>query len=223
MAAMSLPIVGIDWPEAHRITTERPPIPLFEAAINPEELDILREQLDAVGEIDLNRVPLHRQIAGPDSSPVMGCFVYPGASRFSDGDFGICYAARTLPAAFAEVGYHLGRTLRESRASSCSIERVLFVVRVQGELHRLVGAESAWPGVDSAIPDDYAVSRRLGAELHAGGSEGLVYTSVRRAPDECVAVFDPRRIEPAAPRGTVRFTYDAESRAVTSAAEVQPL
>lgn len=219
----ALPVVPIDWRPAYRVTTLRSPIALFGMTDDPEELEVLNAQLDAAEAIDLERVPSGRRLAGPDSSAIMGGFVYPGPSRFSDGGFGVYYAAATRKAAFAEVGYHLGRELRADRSPTCVVERVLYEHRVRGAMHRLVGAEALWPGVDSAVPDDYGVSRRLGHDLQAASSSGVVYTSVRQGSDECVGVLDPTCVTPSAPASTVSFVYDADVLQVISVATVQSL
>jgi hypothetical protein len=41
------------------------------------------------------------------------------------------------------------------------------------------------------LPDDYEASQALGSQLHATGSNGVVYPSVRYPGGECVGVFYP--------------------------------
>ena len=69
---------------------------------------------DEVGEIAL--VPPDERIAGPGASYVMASFTHlnPGGSRFSDGSFGVYYAASDLDTAIAETVYHFERLARDS-------------------------------------------------------------------------------------------------------------
>ncbi len=62
---------------------------------------------DEVGDITL--VPAEDRIIGPGSSPVMAAFTHisPDCSnRFSDGSYGIYYAAKTLATAIEESKHH---------------------------------------------------------------------------------------------------------------------
>jgi hypothetical protein len=71
---------------------------------------------DEVGEITL--VPPADRVSGPGSSFVMGAFTHlpPGGSRFSDGSFGVFYAARERETSIAETVRHRERFLRETAA-----------------------------------------------------------------------------------------------------------
>ena len=40
-------------------------------------------------------------------------------------------------------------------------------------------------------PDDYAISQGLARQLRAGGSNGVVYPSVRQGGGQCIAAFHP--------------------------------
>ena len=54
-------------------------------------------------------------------------------------------------------------------------------------------------------PDSYAASQRFAVDLLAGGSNGIVYRSVRREGGTCVACFRPRLV--AAVRVAGHFEY----------------
>jgi len=72
----------------------------------------LRQEL---GEISL--VPPAERVAGPGSTPVMAAFTHlnPRGSRFSDGSWGVYYAASSLDTAVAEVGFHCARFMTETQ------------------------------------------------------------------------------------------------------------
>ena len=114
----------ICWPQAWRIVASRyPPIFLFER-LTPDpavwEALIALEQLtnprvrDEVGDIAL--VPPAERVAGPGASYVMASFTHvnPKGSRFSDGSYGVYYAASELKTAIAETVFHFKSFARDS-------------------------------------------------------------------------------------------------------------
>jgi hypothetical protein len=64
--------------------------------------------------------------------------------------------------------------------------------KVDVELHDMRGAQSRFAAC--LDPDDYTASRALGRQLRAGGSNGLVYPSVRRAGGQCLGAFRPKAV-----------------------------
>ena len=54
--------------------------------------------------------------------------------------------------------------------------------------------------------DDYTASQLLGGALRAGGSNGVVYDSVRHDGGKCVGVFRPPRALAAAASGSICAT-----------------
>ena len=69
---------------------------------------------DEVGEISL--VPAAQRVTGPGASYVMASFTHinPKGSRFSDGSFGVYYAASALETAIAETVFHFEVFARDS-------------------------------------------------------------------------------------------------------------
>ena len=114
----------VAWARATRIIADRhPPIDLFErVSPDPAVWDglIAAEQAvnprvrDEVGEIRL--VPPEERLSGPGASWVMAAFTHlnPNGSRFSDGSYGVYYAARELRTAIRETAYHFGRFAADS-------------------------------------------------------------------------------------------------------------
>jgi RES domain-containing protein len=191
--------VAIDWRRTVRLVASRyPAVSLFERVADPADLDAvfaiealanprLRQE---AGEISL--VPPADRVSGIGSTPVMAAFCHlnPEGSRFSDGTWGVYYAARTLATAVAEVAHHRARFLAATNEEAIEIDLRSYIADVQAELHDIRG-----PGWDAVHdPDDYRASQRLARSLRVRGSWGIAYRSVRHAGGECVAAFKPRAI-----------------------------
>jgi hypothetical protein len=189
----------VRWSRAYRVINSRyPPIDVFERVADPDDWEALiaLEELtnprvrDAAGEIAL--VPPDERVSGPGASWVMAAFTHIGrASRFTDGSYGVYYAARLLDTAIAETAYHFGRFLRatsEPRGTEMQM-RVLVSVRVDASFHDV---RSGYPELHQ--PDDYAPSQAFARALRARGSNGLLYASVRHGGAACLAVFRPKAI-----------------------------
>ena len=119
-----MPTCRVEWPQAWRVIASRyPPINLFErltadtavwdALIALEQLTNPRVR-DEVGDIAL--VPLDERLSGPGASYVMAAFTHvnPKGSRFSDGSFGVYYAAAALETAIVETVFHFEAFARDS-------------------------------------------------------------------------------------------------------------
>jgi hypothetical protein len=193
----------VTWARATRIVAERhPPIDLFErvsadpaiwegliaaeAAVNPR----LR---DDVGEIRL--VAPEERLSGPGASWVMAAFTHlnPSGSRFSDGSYGVYYAARELRTAIRETAYHFGRFAADS-ADGPRYENMRVLV---GRIDNRFADVATLPATLRArilAPDSYVDSQPFGAQLRADGSNGVIYPSVRDPGGHCVAAFRPRAV-----------------------------
>jgi hypothetical protein len=190
-------VTTIAWTGAVRIIRSvYPPIDLFEDIADPRDWPLLiaAEQktnprlVDSIGQLDL--VPPGRRVSGPGASYLMAPFVHATIdrpSRFSDGSFGVLYVARTYETALAEtIHHHQLFMARTSEAAGWTSQFREIVMDVSGALHDLrTGAG------DALDPVAYGAGQRLGAELQAAGSDGVVYPSVRYAGGECVGLFYP--------------------------------
>ncbi|WP_413772253.1 RES family NAD+ phosphorylase [Marinobacter sp. LV10R510-11A] len=73
--------------------------------------------LDEAG--DLQLVASGDRLVGPGSSPVMAAFTHRGfRSRFTNGDFGVYYAADSLETAIAETIYYKERGMKAANESN---------------------------------------------------------------------------------------------------------
>ena len=191
-----------------------PPVDLYER-VSPDhavwDALIAAEMLvnprirDEIGDIRL--VPVTERVSGPGASWVMAPFAYvnPAGSRFSDGSFGVYYAAHELATAVAETAFHFARYARDSADGPRRESMRVLVGRIDTGLHDVEALDSPIraPLLDS---DSYTVSQSFGAALRDSGSNGLHYPSVRRPAGHCVAVFRPRVV--GIPRQDRHLLYD---------------
>ncbi len=197
--ADSLAARRVRWQAACRIIPTRyPAISIFDRVASAEAFDALyaleamtNERVrDEAGEIE--RVPRDERVFGPGSGPIMAAFTHVNTlgSRFSDGGYGVFYAARDRATAIAETRHHHGNFLAATRQGPLHLPMRLYHVQIDAKLHDLRPEGACDPAVYA--PADYGVSRALGRRLHAAGSAGVVYRSVRQPRGQCVGLFKPR-------------------------------
>ncbi|MDE2275001.1 MAG: RES family NAD+ phosphorylase [Burkholderiales bacterium] len=178
--------------------TRYPAVTLFDRVADEADFEALyaleamtnERMRDEVGEIE--RVPRAERMFGPGSGPIMAAFTHVNllGSRFSDGRYGVFYAARERATAVAETRHHHGRFLAATAQPAMHLPMRLYRVGIDARLHDLrpAGAVAA----DIYDPEDYAAARALGRHLQAAGSAGVAYRSVRQARGQCVGLFKPR-------------------------------
>lgn len=187
------------WAQACRIVPTRyPSIFLFDRVADADDFDALyaleamsNERLrDELGQIE--RVPREQRVFGPGSGPIMAAFTHVnlGGSRFSDGSYGVFYAARDRATAIAETRYHHARFLAATAQPAMHLPMRLYHVAVDARLHDL-RPEGAVPAAVHD-PDDYSAGRAWGARLRQAGAAGVVYRSVRQPQGHNVGLFTPR-------------------------------
>ena len=190
----------VAWPEAWRIIASRyPPINLFErVSSKPEVWEALIELeqatnprlRDEVGQINL--VPHGRRVAGPNASYVMAPFTHINrrGSRFSDGTYGVYYAAAQIETAIRETVFHFARFATDSHDPPRREDMRVLLGSVDCTLDDVNALDQQ---IKTAIlnKDSYASSQSFGASRRENGSDGLVYPSVRRDGNQCIAAFWP--------------------------------
>jgi hypothetical protein len=217
----SVPVRRVTWRPSYRLIPSRyPTVGLYDAIADPADLDVVFaiEALanprirDELGEITL--VAKDERITGPGATPVMAAFTHlnKDGSRFSDGAYGVYYAAHSLETAIAEVSYHRGVFLRSTEEPAIDIDLRLITANVEADLHDLAepGEAANAPNRFAAAldPDDYAPSQVLGRALRAGESWGIRYPSVRHFGGECVGIFRPRALRHAKAAGHYALCWD---------------
>lgn len=191
----TFPLAQVDWHPACRIVPTRfPAINLFDRVASPDDFDALyaleamtNDRIrDEVGAIEL--VPRAERLYGPGCGPIMAAFTHlnPAGSRFSDGSFGVFYAARDKRTAVAETRYHQARFLAATSEAPIQLQMRMYHVEVSGPLHDLRGMPKDDPVYHHA---SYAASQELARQLRTEGSNGVSYRSVRLEGGECVAAF----------------------------------
>ncbi len=195
----------VSWPRAWRIIASRyPPIALFERlTADPAVWDALiaLEQLtnprvrDEVGNIAL--VPADERVAGPGASYVMASFTHlnPKGSRFSDGSYGVYYAAAELETAIAETVFHFEQFARDSGDPPRMEDMRVLIGSVASDFEDI---DALPEPLRSQVldPASYAASRSHAKRLCEGGALGVAYPSVRRRGGTCIGAFRPRAVGP---------------------------
>ena len=214
----SLPLRRVRWSAACRIVPTRfPTVFLYDRVADPQDFEALYaleamtndRVRDAVGEIEL--VPAADRVFGPGSGPIMAAFTHlnPAGSRFSDGAFGMFYAAREQRTAIAETQHHLGRFLAATNEAATHLQMRVYHVAVDARLHDLRGPDPELRPLHD--PDSYAASRAVGIALRAAGSLGVAYRSVRDARGDCAGLFKPRAASGCVHAAHLLYAWDGKT------------
>jgi hypothetical protein len=189
----------IDWRASRIVPSRFPPIDPWDRIASPGDFDALaeiegltnprvREELGV-----LATVPRDRWVSGPGTTPIMAAFTHlnPEGSRFSDGTFGVFYAAREIETAIRETVYHRERFLARTHEPPQRIQMRCYATSIRRRFHDIRGG---YPALHD--PASYAASQPFARELRSRQADGIVYDSVRRVRGQCVAVFWPDCVGP---------------------------
>jgi len=207
----------VRWSQACRIVPTRyPAISIYDRVADADDFDALYALEAMTNERvrneagDIERVPRDERLFGPGSGPIMAAFTHVNTlgSRFSDGGYGVFYAARERATAVAETRHHHGHFLAATKQAAMHLPMRLYHVQVDARLHDL-RPEGAVP---AAVydPADYGAARALGRRLHEVGSAGVVYRSVRHARGQCVGLFRPRGASRCLHAAYLLYAWDGE-------------
>jgi len=185
---------------AFRIVPSRfPPVGAWDRIAAPGDFDALAEIegltnpriREALGV--LVTVPRDRWVSGPGTTPVMAAFTHlnPEGSRFSDGTYGVFYAAKEVETAIRETVYHRERFLARTQEPAQRIQMRCYVTSIERSFDDIRGGYAALHD-----PTSYAASQLFARERRAANSNGVVYDSVRKAGGQCVAAFWPDCVGP---------------------------
>lgn len=114
----------------------------------------------------------------------------PDGSRFSDGSFGLFYAAREIETAVAETSHHRARFMAYTREPAQELDMRVYAADLDALLHDIRNLQEEHAALYAS--DSYAASQALAMKLRSQGSDGIAYQSVRRLGGECATVFRPR-------------------------------
>lgn len=216
---MILPLEQIDWRPCWRLVSSRfPPVSLFDRVAAPEDLDIVfaiegmtNDRLrDEAGNITL--VPPKERVSGPGTTPIMAAFTHlnPEGSRFTDGSFGVYYAAQDIDTAIHETCYHKMRFLLATHEPPIEIDMRSYASDLSALMHDIRSMQDQLPAIYDADPTHYGPAQAMAQELREDGSNGIVYDSVRNAGGECVAIFRPRVLSPVLQGSHYCYVWDGE-------------
>jgi hypothetical protein len=206
------PLKRVRWSQAYRIVPSRfPPVGVYDRIADPADMDAvfaiealtnprLREEIDA-----LKLVPKAHRVSGPGSTPVMAAFTHlnPEGSRFSDGTWGVFYAAHSVATAVEETVYHREQFMAATSEPPCEVQMRCYRTSVDSKLHDLRGG---WPAEQAA--DSYVASVALARRLRDAGSPGIVFDSARHAGGECIAAFFPDVVAPCVQARHLVYRWD---------------
>ena len=211
------PVVELGWEYQYRIIpSEYPPINFFEKLVAPELMEELfyiesltNDRLrDEAGDIAL--VSSEDRICGPGSSPVMAAFTHTSVncpSRFSDGSFGVYYAAQTLEAAITETKFHRARFLAYTNEAAGEIDMRVYIGEIIKPLHDI--RSSAYEHLH--FSQDWTPSQRFGKSVKTINSWGLVYHSVRHPGGQCIAALRPPTVSIPRQGAHLSYVWDGET------------
>lgn len=151
----------------------------------------------------------------PNAHIIRAAFLHPnkdGGSRFNDTTRGAWYAAEEVDTCIAEVAWHRAERLKDiidpdepdemPVADSATYDN--WQADFQADFHVLeptdAFAEYLQPG---PVPECYAAGQALARALLAQRANGVVYPSVRREGEVCLACFRPALVY--RPRREMRY------------------
>ena len=161
----------------------------------------------------LHRIPPSEWVSGrPMSSVVMAAFCHPrpGGGRFNSADRGAWYAGTELDTAHEEVVYHRTVELAEVGVFETRVQMRLYLADFDAEFHDVrpdVPANRRYHHKTS-----YSAPQALALKLHEGGSNGVIYRSVRRPGGECLACFRPALVENVRPDAHFEYRWEGKRR-----------
>lgn len=195
------------------ISTKHPPLNILERVVRPHQLDaawylegLTNDRLrDEVGDISL--VKPEDRVVGRGSSIVMAPFMHIGyPSRFSDGSYGVYYAARSLETAVRETAYHRARFLAATGEAAGEVDMRAYVGRVRRPLLDIRGVHYR----ELHAPDDYTVPQAYALPRRQRGDWGMVYNSVRHPGGICIAVFRPPAVSVPTQGPALAYVWDGK-------------
>lgn len=137
-------------------------------------------------------------------------FRIPMPSRFSDGSYGVLYAANSLLTAVRETAYHLEQIFSDGQVPESEHRRVRLALRLRGSVYNARRTEN--PTIDARIYDAnrYVASQAFGREVRKF-CDGIQYDSVRD-PDGgvCVGAFHPRLVRSARIISTIGLIWNGD-------------
>lgn len=191
-------LVELTWPKIYRLIPSKfPPIDLFEDLVNPDDFEQLcaiemlanprlKDQLPGI-----NLIKREDIISGNGATAVMAAFTHINkASRFTDGSYGVYYAADNLHTAIKETIYHREIFMRQTNENAGSIDMRVYISHVNKPLHDIrTKSNKRYQSLHHKY--DYTEPQAFGRQMRDKDSWGICYRSVRDSDGECIAALRP--------------------------------
>jgi hypothetical protein len=162
----------------------------------------------ALDEIEALTNPRRRFYGSDGNEMVIASFAYSGASRFTDGSYGVYYAGFDQRTAIAESAYHTQRFLAYTQTRATVVYKRVLTADIKGAYDDVRALQPSDPIYDPD-PNNYAAAQAYALALYARNVvDGVVYASVRAAGGTCVAAFRPRLLANCTTAGFLAYTYD---------------
>jgi hypothetical protein len=206
--------IRLRWQKIYRVVSAKhPPVNVFENIVSARQMEMafFIESLTNDRLRDENGtapvMPSEDRIHGPGASIVMAPFTHLGRpSRFSDGSYGVYYAARTLETAVRETAYHRGRFLASTSEPPCEVDMRAYVGRPTKPYLDIRG-----PKYEALHdPNNYAAAQAFAKPLREADAWGLVYRSARHEGGECIAAFKPQAVSIPILGAALAYVWDGE-------------
>jgi len=139
-------------------------------------------------------------------------------TRFSDGTFGVYYAAKSLETAIEETKYHRARFLAQTDQPD---QEIAMRVYSGGLKKRMLDLRpSNFQGL--LKPSDYKPSQTFARKMwESADTNGLLYPSVRHQGGFCVAAFRPTAVEIPTQRMHLKYVYSRSAKAIVQVYEAR--
>jgi hypothetical protein len=148
----------------------------------------------------------------------MAAFTHVGKrSRFSDGTFGVYYAASSQSAAIAETCFHQERFLAATREADLELTMRTYINQVIKPLHDV---RHGFDHLHQPDPEAYGPSQLFAQRLRDAESWGLLYNSVRLPGHECVAAFRPPAVSIPKQGKHLRYVWSASEGRISFVFEI---
>ncbi len=199
--------IAVNKPTYRLIPSHFPPIALFENLLDSSELEaayalesLTNDRLqDQTGNIML--VPPQDRVTGNGTTAIMAAFTHIGIqSRFTQGHYGVYYAALNINTALAESKHSRARFMHATneapqiltmRCYECHINAPLIDLRNNLKVHN---------------PNSFTYAQQLGEKLKHNNEYGVLYQSVRHPNGECIGALRPTALTPPA-KQTSHYQY----------------
>ena len=178
------------------IPSKLPPINFFERFTPPELMEetfelegLTNERLqEEVGKLTL--VAAEDRVSGPGASIVMAAFTHIGyPSRFTDGSFGVYYAARDLETAIRETIFHRERFLEATKEATCELDMRVYIGKLTKPMIDI--RSTSFSNLTQPNMNAYTEAQAFGKTHKNCNSWGIIYPSARNAGGECLAILRP--------------------------------